>query len=190
MDNKKIIEALLFSAGKNGLSLEELSLKMKMNSDELQLVIDEIISLFISDDNTSLMIKKFGTKYKLITKKEIVHLLNGDSNITYKNPLSASLLEILAIIAYHEPCKRSTIFELRKRDPSESIKKLIEMGFVSDLGRSDSQGKPFVYGITDLFFDTFGISSLDELPKIEKPNSFEEDNDVDFFDINREQNEN
>lgn len=188
--NKKIIEALLFSSGKIGLSLDELSIKMKIDSDKLQIIIDETISIFISDDSTSLMIKKFGSKYKLVTKKEIIHLLNSDSNILYKNPLSNSLLEILAIIAYHVPCKRSTIFELRKKDPSESIKKLITMGFVSDLGRSDAQGKPFVYGITDLFYDTFGVSSLDELPKIEESNSLNEELDIDFFDMNREQNEN
>lgn len=189
MNNRKIIEALLFASGKEGLTFEDLLKKSKISNEEIESTLDESIAFYISNDETSLMIKKFGSKYKLVTKPEIIKLINVKGNVVYKNPLNNNLLEILAIIAYNVPCKKSLIFDLRKKDPGESIKKLVEMGFVSDLGRADSQGKPFIYGITDLFYDTFGVSSLEELPKIEKITSFDEETEVDFFDINRDDNE-
>ncbi|MGL4769171.1 MAG: SMC-Scp complex subunit ScpB [Mycoplasmoidaceae bacterium] len=185
-NKKKIIEGLLFLAGNDGMTLDELILKSRINENTLFSIINEIIQSYIDNPNSALMLKKFGTKYKLITKPEIVDLLNLD-NVIHKNPLNKSLLEILAIIAYNTPCTRTRIYEIRGKDPTENIKKLIEIGFVSDLGRSDSQGKPFIYGVTDLFYDTFGISSLSDLPEIILSDNSE--NDIDFFDINREDNE-
>ena len=51
---------------------------------------------------------------------------------------------------------------------------------LKEMGRSDLPGKPILYGITDSFLDYFGLSKIEDLPKLEE---IEEDNEtIDLFD--------
>ena len=40
-------------------------------------------------------------------------------------------------------------------------------GLIEELGRSDSPGRPILYGVTPEFLQYFGLESLDQLPPID-----------------------
>jgi segregation and condensation protein B len=81
--------------------------------------------------------------------------------------LSNSSLEVLAIIAYHQPVTRAYIEQVRGLDSSYSIAVLTEKNLIEKKGRLDVPGRPSLYGTTIDFLRCFGLTSLDQLPSVE-----------------------
>ena len=59
------------------------------------------------------------------------------------------------------------------------IRKLVAKGFIKEAGRENIPGKPILYKTTDDFLDYFGLSSKEDLPKIESVE--EKDTETDLF---------
>ena len=79
--------------------------------------------------------------------------------------LSRAALETLAVIAYHQPCTRPEIEEVRGVALAKgSLDRLIELGWVAPRGRKDAPGRPLLYGTTPAFLEQFGLTGLDALP--------------------------
>ena len=80
--------------------------------------------------------------------------------------LSASALEVLAIIAYKQPVTKIEIEKIRGVNSDRSVNKLVELELVKEVGRLDAPGRPMLFGTTEEFLRTFGVGSIDELPVI------------------------
>jgi segregation and condensation protein B len=79
--------------------------------------------------------------------------------------LSRAALETLAVIAYHQPCTRPEVEEIRGVAVSKgTLDVLIEMGWVRPRGRRRAPGKPLTFGTTEAFLLHFGLASLEDLP--------------------------
>ncbi|MGL4617333.1 MAG: SMC-Scp complex subunit ScpB [Mycoplasmoidaceae bacterium] len=182
---KPLIEAILFIRGKKGIEHVELLEILNIDESTFENEMTDLISSFEHEDR-GLEIKKFGNKYLLVTKSNVHNKLFPEKNHIIKNPLNASLIETLAIIAYNSPCTRTKIHDIKKVDPTQQIVKLLELNLIEEIGRADSQGKPFLYKVSENFYDVFGIKNLSELPEI-KTSSFDDEEDFDFFDSNREE---
>jgi segregation and condensation protein B len=79
--------------------------------------------------------------------------------------LSRAALETLAIVAYRQPVTRSQVESIRGVDVGGMLRMFQEKGLIKVLGRSDSPGRPFLYGTTTLFLEHFGLNSLSDLPR-------------------------
>lgn len=80
--------------------------------------------------------------------------------------LSTAALEVLAVIAYRQPVTRAEIEAMRGASAG-TIVTLQERELVKVVGRSDTIGKPLLYGTTQKFLLEFGLNSLEELPSLE-----------------------
>ena len=80
--------------------------------------------------------------------------------------LSRSLMETLAVLAYRQPTTKPEVDFVRGVDSDYAVRKLLELGLVDVVGRSESLGKPLLYGTTSKFLEQFGLNSLDELPTL------------------------
>lgn len=159
-----ILEGMLFAVGEEGLTLEQISDIMEIDSDEVLNIINELKEIY-NDDKRGIDLKILGNKYKLITKPKCKeYLVKMSDNIS--NTLSKSALETLAIIAYNEPITRVEIDDIRGVNSSQMLRNLISKGFIEDVGKSDLPGRPILYKTTDFFLDYFGLSTKEELPKI------------------------
>ena len=58
------------------------------------------------------------------------------------------------------------------------IRKLVSRDLIEEKGRSESAGRPILYGVTDKFLDYFGLSSTKELPKLEEIKVDDEEKDL------------
>jgi segregation and condensation protein B len=88
---------------------------------------------------------------------------------TRKPPkLSASQLEALTIIAYYQPATKAMVEQIRGVDSSYSIGALLNKKLICEAGRLNVPGRPIQYATTPDFLRTFGLSSLEELPEIER----------------------
>ena len=102
--------------------------------------------------------------WKLFTKPEfgdfVRHLFPG------RRPerLSGPAMETLAIIAYRQPITKAAIEAVRGVSCDGMLQKLLDRELVRIGGRADLPGRPLLYETTDLFFEHFGIRTIDDLP--------------------------
>ncbi|MDX0628347.1 SMC-Scp complex subunit ScpB [Sinorhizobium medicae] len=83
--------------------------------------------------------------------------------------LSRAALEVLAIIAYHQPVTRAEIEDIRGVQTSKgTLDVLMEAGWVRFRGRRRSPGRPVTFGTTRDFLDHFGLEEIRDLPGIEE----------------------
>ena len=140
-------------------------------------LIDELKEEYNSEER-GVSLKKLGGVYKLTTKKEHKKYYERLAEASLVKNLSQSALETLAIIAYNEPVTRLEVDEYRGVNSSQIIRNLAARDFIKEVGRSESLGRPILWGITEEFLDYFGINSKDELPTIEEIKKEEEDVDL------------
>ena len=85
---------------------------------------------------------------------------------------SRAALETLAIIAYKQPLTRQEIEQIRGVDCAGSLKTLMDRRLVKVMGKKDVPGKPFLFGTTREFMETFSLGSLSELPSMREIEDF------------------
>ncbi|MBF7683538.1 SMC-Scp complex subunit ScpB [Acinetobacter sp. B5B] len=82
--------------------------------------------------------------------------------------LSASLVEILAVIAYHQPITRADIEHIRGvSNNSQVLKTLFDWGWIKESGFREIPGRPALLMTTPQFLNAFGVSSLSQLPPLQ-----------------------
>ncbi len=77
--------------------------------------------------------------------------------------LTPSALETLMIVADKQPVLRVEIESVRGVQCGETLRNLMDRGYIRIVGRSDDLGRPFLYGTTKLFLSDFGLNSLNDL---------------------------
>ena len=83
--------------------------------------------------------------------------------------LSRAAMEVLAIIAYHQPATRAEIEEIRGVATSKgTLDTLLEAGWVRLRGRRRAPGRPVVFGTTPAFLSHFGLDAIGDLPGLEE----------------------
>jgi segregation and condensation protein B len=81
--------------------------------------------------------------------------------------LSPASLETLAIVAYRQPVTRGAIERIRGVDSDYTVRSLLHRRLIVELGRSESPGRPFLYGTSFEFLERFGLTSVEDLPPLE-----------------------
>ncbi|SHE41859.1 segregation and condensation protein B [Atopostipes suicloacalis DSM 15692] len=180
MNDIAIIEALLFVAGDDGLSLEELAKLTDNPLDVIAAKIQTIAEKYDADETSGLKIIETANTYQIVTKREVAEYIKRYAQSPFSQLLSRPLLETLAIIAYKQPITRVEIEEIRGVQVTGNLQKLRSRQLIEEVGRLDRPGKPLLYGTTAFFLDYFGINSIEELPPLAEENSDQEMTDL-FF---------
>jgi segregation and condensation protein B len=81
--------------------------------------------------------------------------------------LSPAGLETLAIVAYRQPVTRAAVERIRGVDSDHTLRSLLHRRLVVELGRSNTPGRPILYGTAFEFLERFGLESLDDLPALD-----------------------
>ncbi|MGM4980828.1 MULTISPECIES: SMC-Scp complex subunit ScpB [Rhizobium] len=101
------------------------------------------------------------------TAADLSFMIRRDENEVRK--LSRAALEVLAIIAYHQPVTRAEIEDIRGVQTSRgTLDVLMEAGWVRFRGRRRTPGRPVTLGTTRDFLDHFGLEELRDLPGLEE----------------------
>lgn len=91
---------------------------------------------------------------------------------TVERPLSRAALEVLAIIAYHQPITRAEIEEIRGISLSKgTMDILLELTWIKPRGRRRTPGRPLTWGTSPAFLDHFGLSDITDLPGMDDLNA-------------------
>jgi segregation and condensation protein B len=110
---------------------------------------------------------RVGDGWAFRTAGDLAFLMSRDA--VQQKKLSRAALEVLAIIAYHQPVTRAEIEEIRGVETSKgTLDTLLETGWVRLRGRRRSPGRPVTYGTTDGFLDHFGLEEVRDLPGMDE----------------------
>jgi len=116
------------------------------------------------ETNRSFTILERPKGWKLYTRSDfgefVRHLFPGRK----PERLSGPAMETLAIVAYRQPITKAAIEAVRGVSCDGMIQKLLDRDLVRIGGRAELPGRPLLYSTTDLFFEHFGINSIDDLP--------------------------
>ena len=109
----------------------------------------------------------FDDTCQLCTKEQYGPYIREALGIKRGGNLSASSMEVLAVVAYNQPVTRTFIDQVRGVDSSYAVNSLIDKGLIESCGRLDAPGRPMLYATTDKFLRVFGLRSIIELPATE-----------------------
>ena len=108
-----------------------------------------------------------GGTYRMQTVPSCGRYVRAMLRLDRPSRLGRASLETLAIIAYRQPVTKSEVEDIRGVDVTANIKTLMDLQLIRLVGKSELPGHPFLYGTTPLFLEHFGLSSLQELNKID-----------------------
>ncbi|MEP9386996.1 SMC-Scp complex subunit ScpB [Mesorhizobium sp. KR9-304] len=110
---------------------------------------------------------RVGDGWAFRTAGDLAFLMSRDS--VQQKKLSRAALEVLAIVAYHQPVTRAEIEDIRGVETSKgTIDTLMETEWVRMRGRRRTPGRPVTYGTTDKFLDHFALEEIRDLPGMEE----------------------
>lgn len=108
-----------------------------------------------------------GKSWAFRTSPDLAQQLNVEVKVPRK--LSRAAVEVLAIVAYHQPVTRGEIEEIRGVGLSPgTLDVLFQAGWIQPKGRRQTPGRPVTWGTTDNFLDHFGIEDVGDLPGMEE----------------------
>ena len=167
MDNKKIwavIEAVLFAMG-DSVEIGKLVHVLELDETQIRSVIAEMNDMYEKSDR-GIYIAELENSFQLCTKPEMYEYLIKVAKTPKKFVLTDTLLETLSIIAYKQPVTKLEIEKIRGVSCEHAVNRLLEFSLITEVGRLDAPGRPLLFGTTEEFLRSFGVKSIEELPKL------------------------
>ncbi len=158
-DYAATIEALIFASDRP-IRERELIVHLPENLD----LAEVIATVALRYDTTSgIELCQVGDGWAFRTKAEIAERLSQHKQV--ERPLSRAALEVLAIIAYHQPITRAEVEEIRGISLSKgTLDILLELGWIKPRGRRRTPGRPLTWRTSPAFLDHFGLADVGDLP--------------------------
>lgn len=169
MDHKELqraIEAILFAAGER-VEISRLAMALETDEKDIEAAVSSLADE-LAFDRRGIRILRLEKGYQMVSSGEMADYITRALETRKPPKLSSSQLETLTIVAYYQPATKAMIEQIRGVDSSYSISALMNKKLIEESGRLNVPGRPILYRTTPDFLRTFGISSLEELPTIEK----------------------
>ena len=163
---QRAIEAILFAAGER-IEVSRLAETMEVDPVDVIAAADALADE-LAFARRGIRIIKLDGGYQMVSSGEMADYVTKCLETRKPPKLSASQLEALTIVAYYQPATKAMVEQIRGVDSSYSISALLNKKLIEEAGRLNVPGRPIQYKTTPDFLRTFGISSLEELPAIEK----------------------
>jgi segregation and condensation protein B len=158
----RLLEALLF-ASSEPLDTAALAKRMPEGID----VKAALLQLQADYALRGVNLVRVANKWTFRTAGDLAWLMTRESTETRK--LSRAAIEMLAIIAYHQPVTRAEIEDIRGVITSKgTLDVLLETGWVRPRGRRKTPGRPLTFGTTEAFLSQFSLEALGDLPGLEE----------------------
>ena len=156
------IEAMLF-ASPTPVPAEELAEAGNWTKREVE---DYVERLRRQLTDRGLEVRKVAGAYSMLTKSEVAPFVERILQVQNKQRLTRVQLEVLSIVAYKQPITRPQLEASRGINADRTLAQLLDLDLVSQVGRAELPGRPFLFGTTELFLEHFGLSSLEDLPEL------------------------
>ena len=163
---QRAIEAILFAAGEP-VETVRLSHALETEVEEVIRAAEALADRY-AFERRGVRIIRLEKAWQMVSSGEMADYVTKALETRKPPKLSGAQLESLTIIAYYQPATKAMVEQIRGVDSSYSISALMNKKLICEAGRLNVPGRPIQYATTPDFLRTFGLSSLDELPEIER----------------------
>ncbi|MBR7653975.1 SMC-Scp complex subunit ScpB [Brucella oryzae] len=161
-DLARIVEAIVF-ASSEPVSERALAERLPANVDVAP-VLKHLQKVY---ETRGVHLVRVGNAWAFRTAPDLAFLMSREA--VQQRKLSRAAMEVLAIIAYHQPVTRAELEDIRGVETSKgTLDVLMETGWIKLRGRRRTPGRPVTYGTTDSFLDHFGLPEIRDLPGLEE----------------------
>src|SRR6201985_1568848 len=158
----RLLEALLF-ASSEPLDTATLAKRLPEGVD----VKTALAQLQAEYSTRGVNLVRIANKWTFRTAGDLAWLMTRESTETRR--LSRAAIEVLAIIAYHQPVTRAEIEEIRGVITSKgTLDVLLETGWIPPRRPPKTPGRPLTFGTTESFLSQFSLEALGDLPGLEE----------------------
>lgn len=164
-----VVEALLFVTDRP-LSVAEICLALEKENVQPE-VVEAALELLAdrykggADEGRGFHLVQQGDGWQFRTVTEVTQWLTEFTGLR-PSRLSRAALETLSIVAYRQPCTRADVERIRGVDSGGILRALLDRRLLRLAGRRNEPGRPNIYATTREFLDTFGLTSLQEMPNL------------------------
>ena len=163
---QRAIEAILFASGER-IEIQRFADVFEVDPCEVEAAADALSNTY-AYERRGMRILKLEKGYQMVSAGEMAPYVTKALETRKPPKLSSSQLETLTIIAYYQPATKAMVEQIRGVDSSYSVAALLNKKLIEEAGRLNVPGRPIQYKTTPDFLRTFGLSSLEELPPIDK----------------------
>lgn len=158
LDLTSLLESLLFVAS-GPVPISRLAKVLETSPPVIESLLRSM-----SDDykRKGLRIQWSGNEVQLTTAPESSHVVERFLGLEVSTRVTQAALEVLAIVAFMQPTTRPQIDQIRGVNSDSTLRTLLNLGLIEEVGRVDAPGRPVLYTTTPEFLQHFGFSSLDE----------------------------
>lgn len=160
---KSQILAVLYAAGRP-VSLDEFK-HLGQDQEAVLRILTSLEAGLQQDPSQGVLLERVAGGWRLVVHP--AHLKAVELVLRPSLPrLSRAAVEVLAIVAYHQPVTRAEMESLRGRGVEGVLDGLLERELVKVTGEKDTVGRPKLYGTTQRFLEIFGLDGLNDLPPV------------------------
>jgi segregation and condensation protein B len=158
----RLLEALLFAANE---PLDQATLAKRMpDGIDIKAALAQLQAEYAP---RGVNLVRIANKWTFRTAGDLSWLMTRETVETRR--LSRAAIEVLAIIAYHQPVTRAEIEDIRGVITSKgTLDVLLETGWIRPRGRRKTPGRPLTFGTTEGFLSQFSLESVGDLPGLEE----------------------
>lgn len=160
ISKKAAIEAMIF-ASRQGITSKKMARILELKENQLLLILEELQEEYAKDPNRGVILRQVNGKFRFYTKKEVQKYVTE----VIRRPIARitdSQLEVLAIVAIRGPVTRNDVELMRGKSSQSQLLELQKMGLLRKR-RSKLPGRPYLYKVTQKFYDTFQLNDLSEI---------------------------
>ena len=161
-----ILEAILFVGrpGDDPLTSEQIASLMRgVRPAEVDEMVAELNSVY-GQERCPYEIQSVGAGYQLVLRPEFAPLRDVFYGRIREARLSQSAVDVLAVVAYHQPVTQEEIDRVRSKPSGAILSQLVRRDLLAVERPAEKKAKPR-YRTTDRFLSLFGLADLSELPQ-------------------------
>ena len=157
------LEAVMFAAG-DPMGMEDLASVLHTDLLTVQNLMTRL-QKELEENHRGIVVRRVAGGMQLATRPDLYPVVERLAQVVDRK-ISAPTMETLSIIAYQQPITKQEIEHIRGVRIERALAKLLELEFITEVGRKQVLGRPILYGTTDTFLRSFGLNSLSDLPSL------------------------
>ncbi len=159
---KVAIESILFVAD-GPVEIRTLERLLDSSSEEITAALD---ALAADSRDRGVRVQRAGAAAQLVSAPEAAPYVQSYLGIDEHQRLSPAVLVTLTVIAYKQPVTKTEVERILKKNCDYGVMMLKARGLITEVGRAEGAGRPYLYGTTFKFLEHFGLEKPEDLPPL------------------------
>jgi len=159
---KLIVESVLFVAD-GPVDLKTLANLTEASADDLA---STIVELSEESRERGVRIQRTGQSALMVSAPENTQYVQRFLGVDENQRLSQTVLVTLTVIAYKQPVTKGQVERILQKNCDYSVQMLKARELITEVGRAEGPGRPYLYGTTFKFLEHFGLEKPEDLPPL------------------------